>query len=246
LQQCGALLLLGTNGPADRFAKNGFMLQVLRLSLIAVALSGSLLLAGCGGGGTSPVAAPTASPTPVVFTFTSAGGTANISSGPSGSGTLTSGAPVGGVSITSTWGANGAIAPVAMTAQVATGTGDITSNSALAFPPFTVATAVDSSGAALTGVYTAVDYVKFTATPDTVFTQTPGIAVTIGAPASIAGKTSCSYFGLNLTTLTWAQLFTAAPSGNTIAFAAQAPPSGSVVEVGNGSTNVVYLALACK
>jgi hypothetical protein len=221
--------------------------RTLRLAAAAFVVSAGVLLAGCGGG--SVVSTPLATPTPAgqFFTFASAGGTANISPGASGSGTLTSGTAVGGVSISSTWGANNATTTVAMTAQVATGNGDITSSTSTVFPLFTVATAVTGSGAALTGSYTVVDYLKVTATPVTSFTQTPGIVVTVGAPASLTGKTTCSYFSLggSVTAPQWSQGPTAAPSGSTITFAPQSLGNGNTIQIGNGSTNVAYLALAC-
>lgn len=244
-----------------------FSPRALHTAALLVFAGGAAAVAGCGGsstpapaptatatavptGGPTPTASPTSSGSPaVVFTFTSAGGTANIPAG-TGSATtqLTSGAAaVGGVSVTSTWGANNATTAIAMTAQLATGVGDITSNS-IAFPLFTVATAVDNSNAPITGSWTVVDYLKITATPDTIFTQTPGVIVTIGAPASIAGTTTCSYFTLGgqITTPKWQQAITATPSGTTITFTPVTLPGGGTVEIGNGSTNVAYLALACK
>jgi hypothetical protein len=202
----------------------------------------------------TPTASPTASPSPnpstsPIFTFASTGGTGTITAGASGTGTLTSGAAaVNGVSVTSTWGANTSITAIAMTAQLANNNGDITTNS-IAFPGFTVATAVDNTGVALTGSWTVVDYLKITATPVTTFTQTPGITVTIGAPATIAGKTACSYFSLggNITAPVWQQSINGTPSGGTtITFTAQTLPPPNTVNVGNGSNQVPYLALACK
>ena len=74
---------------------------------------------------------------------------------------------------------------IAMTAQLATGTGDITANTSTAFPPFATTSVVDTNGAAISGTYTLVDYLKLTATPAATFTQTPGITI---SGASVAGE----------------------------------------------------------
>jgi hypothetical protein len=102
---------------------------------------------------------------------------------------------------------------------------------------------VDTNGNALAG-YTLVDYLKVTATPETIFTQTPGIVVSGAAGAS--GKSTCSYFSLGGSTSApqWKQGITGTIGGTTVTFTAQTLPGG--VDIGNGSTNVAYLALACK
>jgi hypothetical protein len=222
-------------------------------ALFALAAA-AFAVAGCGGGGSTPAAVATATPTPAAtptvaaspslsFTFASAGGSANISPGASGSGTLTSGAAVGGVTISSTWGANNATSTVAMTAQVATGNGDITPNSPTAFPPFATTQVVDNNGNPISG-YTLIDYLKVTATPVTTFTQTPAIVVSGAAGAS--GKSTCSYFSLGGSTSApqWQQAVPGTISGTTVTIAAQTLTGGATI--GNGSTNVAYLALACK
>jgi hypothetical protein len=233
--------------------------QIAALSAFAAA---TLAVAGCGGSSSTPVAVASAGPTATAtatatasgsggssnptFTFTNAGGTANITAVTGGQ-TLTSGASaVGGVSVSSTWGTNTASSTVAMTAALATGSGDITPTS---FPLFTVATAFDNTGAALTGTYTAVDYLKLTATPAATFSQTPGIVVTVGAPASLAGKTTCSYFSLNYsgTQPQWKQAISGTISGSTVTFTAQTLGGGNTVDVGNDAANTsAILALACK
>lgn len=229
-------------------------LQTAALSAFAVA---TLAVAGCGGGSSStPAVTPTATPTATAsgngngngstptFTFTNTGGTANITAGASGGGTLTSGAAVGGVTNSSTWGANTATgATIAMTAQLATGVGDITPTS---FPLFTVATAVDNNNVALTGAYTAIDYLKITATPATVFSLTPGVVV---SGASVTGKTSCSLFSLGGTTAApkWQQAITTTSLSPTITFTAQNLGAGNTVNVGNdAASSSAILALACK
>jgi hypothetical protein len=131
-----------------------------------------------------------------------------------------------------------------MTANLAVNNGDIVSNS-IAFPAFTVATAVDNNNVALTGAWTVVNYLKVTATPETIFTLTPGITVT---GATLTGKTACSYFSLggSVTAPKWMQVLNGTLSGSTITFTAQNLGAGNTVDVGNGSTNVPYLGLACK
>jgi len=232
-------------------------LQTLALGAFAAA---TLSVAGCGGGGstTTPAVSPTASPTPTptasgngngpsqtpTFTFSNAGGSANITAGTGGQ-TLTSGAAVGGVTVSSTWGANTtASGTIAMTAQVGLGTGDITP--AASFPLFTVATAVDNNNVALTGAYTAIDYLKITATPATVFSLTPGVVFT---GASVVGKTSCSMFSLGGTTAApkWQQAITTTSLTPTITFTAQSLGAGNTVNVGNdAASSSAILALACK
>ncbi len=237
-------------------------LQIAALSAFAAA---TLAVAGCGGGSSSstPAVTPTATPTAtassggngngsgssVTNTFTNTGGTANITAGASGGGTLTSGAAVGGVTVSSTWGANTSTSTIAMTAQLATGTGDITATTT-AFPLFgsTSATTVDNSGNALTG-YAVVDYLKLSATPVATFSQTPGITVT---GATTTGKTTCSYFSLggSVGSVKWQQAIAASAITPTITFAAQTLGGGNTVQVGNdpsAATNgSAILALACK
>ncbi len=231
-----------------------FSVRALQSGAILLFAAAAAAVAGCSSSST-PTPAPTATPTTnpsgaVIFTFTNAGGTATIAAGASGSTSLSAGT-VGGVTTATTWGANNPVTvgttTIAMTANQALNNGDIVSNS-IAFPAFSVATAVDSNGVALTGSWTIVDYLKVTATPETIFTQTPGITVTIGAPATITGKTSCSYFSLGGSTTSpqWKQVLNGTLSGSTITFAAATLPPPNTVDVGNGSTNVPYLALACK
>jgi hypothetical protein len=220
----------------------------------------ALAVAGCGGSSSTPAVTPTATPTSTAsgngsgngsnatFTFTNTAGTANITAGASGSGTLTSGAAVGGVTVSSTWGANTATATIAMTAQLATGSGDITANSTTAFPPFATTQVVDNNGNALAG-YTVVDYLKLTATPVTTFSQTPGV---VFSGASVAGRTTCSLFSLggSVGALRWQQSVTASAITPTVTFAPQALSGGNTVQVGNDASAATngsaILALACK
>jgi hypothetical protein len=234
--------------------------QIAALSAFAAA---TLAVAGCGGGSSSstPAVSPS-TPTPTAsgngngsgssatFTFTQTGGTGNITAGASGSGTLTGGAAaVGGVTISSTWGANTSTTVIAMTAQLATGNGDITATTT-AFPAFgsTSATVVDNSGNALSG-YSVVDYLKLTATPVTTFSQTPAITVT---GATTTGKTTCSYFTLggSVGSAKWQQAITANAITPNVTFAAQALGGGNTVDVGNDASAATngsaILALACK
>jgi hypothetical protein len=182
----------------------------------------------------SSSSAPTPTPTPTSSSspsaqpdYTFAGVTASATFTSAGGGPVTT-ATYQGLTLSTTWGQNNT-SSTNFTESVATGSGDIS-------PPGFLLN---------TGNGHVAIYIKFTATPATQFTLTPGATITANSPATFGG-TSCTLYSLNSNGTTWKSIITGlTPSSNTVTLTPQTIP-GSTVDVGNASNgNQAYLSLAC-
>jgi hypothetical protein len=190
-----------------------------------------------GSSSSAPTPTPTSTPSssPSVkpdFVFNGAAATPKMFTS-SGGGPISAG-PDLGVTVSTTWGANNQ-SSTSFTESLATGSSQITPNT---FPVYN-------------GTGHVVIYIKFTATPATTFTQTPGGTITVNSPSTFGG-TACVLYSLNGggggSAYTWQQAITGLTlSGSTLTLTPQTLQSPSTVDVGNPSNgNSTYLALVCQ
>ena len=188
------------------------------------------------------------------FTGSNAGSATFGSSG----GTLAAG-PYAGLTANMTFGTiQNYTTAIAIQDWLASGNGDISSTSSIAFPPFATTTHVDSNGNTLAGSFNLVGYLKFQATPEVTFVNVPAIALTVTSPASVVGTTcwvfSITNIGSNgAIVLGWKQTeSTTTVSPSQVSFAAKAPAAGQTVDLGNPTSQATdgngpaYLAVACQ